>query len=373
MVKKVDRNEKRRERKDTIKWVLAFISILMLGVMVAAIMTQGFTNANPYGWFGDKEIYKEVKAIDSVMVVDIPENQSSNLMLATTASETPFASSITATVIGETDDKTVVWSIKWSVDATRKNEDVNTYISSSSQTTPTGSTLSLNCLKGFEGDTIVVVASSAVADVSAECKITFDGAPTAINVNLNGHTPVRDTAWGGDMFVLETGSAYSFTLSLGNEINSIGSKYGKYEIKFEAVGTFNMAYFRYFNPTSEGSIYEVPLTLEGNAVRMIQDEINPDGTVDGRPIMSETYMTFSSSEKAFSVTPLLSSSIGVEYDAGSDRGGGKGLRIKSYVDDKCPCLKVTIKETVSGLEKSVYIRSVTSVSSVNLSTNSIVF
>lgn len=369
----MSKNDKGCERKDTIKWVLAFTAILMLGVMVAAIMTQGFTNANPYGWFGEKEAYKEVKAIDSVMVVDIPENQSSNLMLATTASETPFASSITATVVGETENKSVVWNIKWKADATRKNEDVNTYISSNSQATPTGSTLNLNCLKGFEGDTIVVVATSAVADVSAECKITFDGAPTAINVSLNGHTPVRDAAWGGDMFVLETGSSYNFSLSLGNEINSVGSRYGTYEIKFEAVGTFNMAFFRTYNPTSEGSIYEVPLTLEGNTVRIIQEEMGSDGTAEARPVVNEAYLTFSSSEKAFSVTPLLSSSIGVEYAAGSDRGGGKGLRIKSYVDDKCPCLKVTIKETVSGLQKSVYIRNVTSVSSVNLNTNSIVF
>ena len=42
-------------KKDKLKWVLVTLAILVLGVMVAAACTQGFTNPNPFGWLDEKE------------------------------------------------------------------------------------------------------------------------------------------------------------------------------------------------------------------------------------------------------------------------------------------------------------------------------
>lgn len=42
-------------KKDSIKWAIVALAIIVLGIMVAAACTQGFTNANPYGWLDKKE------------------------------------------------------------------------------------------------------------------------------------------------------------------------------------------------------------------------------------------------------------------------------------------------------------------------------
>lgn len=41
--------------KNTAKWVVTLIAILMLAVAVTAAITQGFKDWNPWGWLDDKE------------------------------------------------------------------------------------------------------------------------------------------------------------------------------------------------------------------------------------------------------------------------------------------------------------------------------
>ena len=42
---------RRHKRSDAVKWVIVFAAIIVLGVAVAAAITDGFTEWNPYGWF----------------------------------------------------------------------------------------------------------------------------------------------------------------------------------------------------------------------------------------------------------------------------------------------------------------------------------
>ena len=42
---------RRHKRSDAVKWVIVFAAIIVLGVAVAAAITNGFTEWNPYGWF----------------------------------------------------------------------------------------------------------------------------------------------------------------------------------------------------------------------------------------------------------------------------------------------------------------------------------
>ena len=45
----------RHKRGDCVKWVLVLIAVVVLAVAVTAAITQGFTEWNPYGWFGNVE------------------------------------------------------------------------------------------------------------------------------------------------------------------------------------------------------------------------------------------------------------------------------------------------------------------------------
>ena len=40
---------------DRVKWIITFVSIILLAVGVAAALTVGFTNANPYGWLDEPQ------------------------------------------------------------------------------------------------------------------------------------------------------------------------------------------------------------------------------------------------------------------------------------------------------------------------------
>ena len=43
------------KKNDTVKWIIAFTAIFLLAVFVLAANTRGFTDLNPYGWFGENE------------------------------------------------------------------------------------------------------------------------------------------------------------------------------------------------------------------------------------------------------------------------------------------------------------------------------
>ena len=43
------------KRRDRFKWIIAFGAIILLAVFVLAANTNGFTNADPYGWFTEDE------------------------------------------------------------------------------------------------------------------------------------------------------------------------------------------------------------------------------------------------------------------------------------------------------------------------------
>ena len=58
----------RRKKTSPIMWVVIFLCIAMLGVAVSAALTQGFTNADPYGWLdkakqGIESLNKEEKFV----------------------------------------------------------------------------------------------------------------------------------------------------------------------------------------------------------------------------------------------------------------------------------------------------------------------
>lgn len=47
---------------DKAKWILSAVAFVLLGIFVAAACTQGFTNGDPWGWFGKKEDEKNGSA-----------------------------------------------------------------------------------------------------------------------------------------------------------------------------------------------------------------------------------------------------------------------------------------------------------------------
>nr|MCR5193683.1 hypothetical protein [Bacteroidales bacterium] len=130
-------------RKDSIKWIAVVLVILILGVAVAAALTQGFTNANPYGWLDKKQAEPEEPADEEeevepqmrISLLSVSDFQEFGILLeeaeAVTAADgdTAFEKTLTATVLpADATDKSVDWSVAWFENASRANQNINTYV-----------------------------------------------------------------------------------------------------------------------------------------------------------------------------------------------------------------------------------------------------
>lgn len=50
----MNRDLQKHKQSDCIKWIAVFLAVILLATGVAAALTQGFRDANPYCWFGHK-------------------------------------------------------------------------------------------------------------------------------------------------------------------------------------------------------------------------------------------------------------------------------------------------------------------------------
>ena len=74
------RNWREHERGDRVKWVIVFTAVLALAVIVTAVITKGFTDWNPYGWFGEKQettsanvtVHTRLSGTDSTAAMYVP-------------------------------------------------------------------------------------------------------------------------------------------------------------------------------------------------------------------------------------------------------------------------------------------------------------
>lgn len=66
------------KKSDFVKWIIVFSAIVLLSVFVLAANTQGFTDADPYGWFS-KQIEMEAEhpddgpGVDENTLIELPE------------------------------------------------------------------------------------------------------------------------------------------------------------------------------------------------------------------------------------------------------------------------------------------------------------
>ncbi len=360
---------------DKTKWIITAVAILLIFVILGAILAFIITESNPKDWF-DKEQNQEAVSDNGGLNVDIPTEDNSELRLsmASIAAETnPFIKTLQADVIGDTDNKSVNWSLAWGAESTRENESIDTYIKHSAKAISTGSVLTLQCLKGFEVDTIVVTAVSVVGGYTNSCTLRFDGAPSALKIDVAGQKVVHDTVWGYDLVELECGTDYSFNISLDNAIHSVGSKYGKYEITVDGLGSLNTLWeFPNASQTQENFIVPMHVTNGSKTTDFYREDVNDDGTAKITQVL-KTACSVALTGSVVKVSPVTAVSIGNRFLAHTTRGGNTYCTIRSYVDNKVPITKITVRDTVSGVSSFVCIKNVSSVTALNLNATEIVF
>lgn len=120
---------------------------------------------------------------------------------------------ITATITpADAKNKNVTWTVEWDTESKLKDNSVTDYV-----TVTADSTNSLKatvvCKKAFRGSTIVVTVTTEEGGYAASCNVTYEGKPSAIDVNS------------GNALKVNLVGANSYAVSLSNVFNDLGEQY----------------------------------------------------------------------------------------------------------------------------------------------------
>lgn len=120
---------------------------------------------------------------------------------------------ITATITpADAKNKNVTWTVGWDSEAELKDKSVTDYV-----TVTADSTNSLKatvvCKKAFRGSTIVVTVTTEEGGYAASCNVTYEGKPSAIDVNS------------GNALKVNLVGANNYAVSLSNVFNDLGEQY----------------------------------------------------------------------------------------------------------------------------------------------------
>lgn len=193
----------------TMRNTLAIISLVVIvcGVMAVcvgcneqAVIVAGTESAS-------EDIYASIPS--KVRGVDV-----SHVLSAITENGVTYPSiDITATITpADAKNKNVTWTVEWDSEAELKDKSVTDYV-----TVTADSTNSLKatvvCKKAFRGSTIVVTVTTEEGGYAASCNVTYEGKPSAIEVNS------------GNALKVNLVGANSYAVSLSNVFDDLGEKY----------------------------------------------------------------------------------------------------------------------------------------------------
>lgn len=307
---------------------------------------------------------------DSVQNATIVESESASYGVYLSSSEA-FSSSetsnsvsktLTATVLPEdAPDKSVDWSISW-ITSIADDAVVDDYVTVTPDSDGS-TTATVTCYKGFEGASARIVVTTRVGGFTANCVVTYDGKPTNMVLESAGTEYKAVT-----LFNLSASTTTSFNIKLKNELNAIGSKYGKFEIvSISGIGRF-VAEKQYIVNGSVSSTEDVTLNL-GNPTFTYQ---SGDNTIT-KTISMDEFLTASISGNVLTVNCIKNEKSFVCPSDVYPRTGYYFKYKSAYTDprsggvaDNC-FWEIRIKDSVSGLDCTFWIDITSSVDSVALS------
>lgn len=190
----MNNNFLKHEKSDKIKWIIAFTAIILLGALLLAVFTNGFTDNDPYGWFEtEPETESEMPATTDELPAETEISNEAGLeihntkfmMLSATKmmSETPALMNtrsatgitLTATVLPNTaTNKAVDWTVEFvnpsSGWATGKK--ASDYVSVV-PTSDGAQTATVSAVSGFGEQIKIVATARSNPEATAYCLVDY--------------------------------------------------------------------------------------------------------------------------------------------------------------------------------------------------------
>ena len=271
----MNRDLQKHKRNDCIKWIAVFLAVILLATGVAAALTQGFKEANPYCWFGhdydesgkcvrcgkEKPVEEEKEVADTSGMVTDTVYAGNGIMLTGRRilrddydqyGIMPIAESaqqLTATIQPSSATyKAVQWTIAWknasSSWATGKT--VTDYVT----VTPVeegGLVANVQCLQPF-GEQIAIICislddSSKFATATVDYRKRVTGATVSLQAGSSNAITLRNNA-NTVSATITAGTAYTVKVNVTESVGSLASGYkvthslgGFVENFFSVIGT----------------------------------------------------------------------------------------------------------------------------------------
>jgi len=265
----MEQNLHKHIKKDTAKWIVVFIAILLILATSTASLVMCIGQIKP-----DEKGVETVESVEPVLGIESVEENGIILTMGeaiavTAADSTNYVSQyVTAIITPESvADKYVTWSVKWADNAALKTKSVSEYIQID-ESTQGALMVKINCYKSFRGSNIILECVTRQGSKKATCTITYDGKPTSMTVaSPSGVTKFN---LGKDSVdTLYSGQSYTCKLNLDNIFHDAGTSYNDFTASVQGVGNITTGTFSR-SPRGQGWMnYDTTVALDSIKSKLI--------------------------------------------------------------------------------------------------------
>ncbi|MBQ1982806.1 MAG: hypothetical protein II229_06260 [Clostridia bacterium] len=342
-----------------------YLAILLAVVTVLSTFALASCNPNGFGKDTDTEPAKTTPSL-SIETKNSPfMSLSAKTVTRATTNGNVLEHILTATVLPESaENKDVYWTVNW--EDTSRTEIVSSYVMLTTNENG-GNVATITCVKPFTGN-IVITVTTMEGGFTASCICKYVGLPSEIDVDLSDLSMVTDTDWNTD--VAEVGQTTTYhEISLSNVFGAPGADFTpEYDIVLEAHGGIKTK-----NTTHDAS-GNLTGTEQGELTLQTMDFFDTAGYYSayfaGTAVANQVFVGIRDGQLYIS---------GQSYPAAynTEKKNADGTVSKAvfdgYIDDMEPYVTVTLTEKVTGITYTFNVRTVGTVSDVNLDSNEIIF
>ena len=342
-----------------------YLAILLAVVTVLSTFALASCNPNGFGKNTDTEPAKTTPSL-SIETKNSPfMSLSAKTVTRATTNGNVLEHILTATVLPESaENKEVYWTVNW--EDTTRTEIVSSYVMLTTNETG-GNVATITCVKPFTGN-IVITVTTMEGGFTASCICKYVGLPSEIDVDLSDLSMVTDTDWNTD--IAEVGQTTTYhEIALSNIFGAPGADFTpEYDIVLEAHGGIKTK-----NTTHDAS-GNLTGTEQGELTLQTMDFFDTAGYYSayfaGTAVANQVFVGIRDGQLYIS-----GQSYPAAYNTEKKNADGTVSKVvfDGYIDDMEPYVTVTLTEKVTGITYTFDVRTVGTVSDVNLDYSEIIF
>lgn len=335
----------KHKKSDAIKWVVVFVSILvLLGGMIAALVPL---------YSKDADVKEDAKATTEIITTETVVSNGIKLSMgeAVAASDGTISKTLTATVLpDDSNNKLVDWTVSWLyTDGTFEQSNVVSNYVTISTATDGSNVATVTAHNAFADHPILITVTTREGGLKATCIVKYVGFASSISIDTSS---LND----GDV---SANTTTTLNINLSNVFGVVTDEYindyANFTVSVNPVGNFKASHYISNNVMTN--------TLEVNVSLInVTDQCNISAKIENGKLV----LTSTNSVTAYMVNNSVTD------DGGTGLGGATD--ITRYLSGAENChWEITVTDTYSGISTTISVGIYSENTSVSVSEGDIVF